>query len=101
MNEALDLILDSCALVRMKIRNPQGGGGWGWVEDVNVNICQSHTVVKQVAQGNFNMWDSNYFDGNSHLATAAVNSQLWPLGRCCDEAFSLVQRLTVQNQNSS
>lgn len=36
MNEALDLILDSCALVRMKIRNPQelwrGGGGGGGSE---------------------------------------------------------------------
>lgn len=71
-----------------------GGGG-------DVNICQSHTVVKQVAEGNFNMWDSNYFDGNSHWAAAGVNSQLRPLGRCCDEALSLVQRLTIQNQNSS
>lgn len=62
MNEALDLILDSCALVRMKIRNPQElwrGGG----EEVDLNICQSHTGVKQVAEGNFYMRDSNYFAG--------------------------------------
>lgn len=34
MNEALDLILDACALVRTRIRNPQE------LEDVSVNICQ-------------------------------------------------------------
>lgn len=103
MNEALDLNLDTCALVRMKIRNPQEleGGGGCESEDVNLNICQSHTVVKQVVEGNFYMWDSNYFDGNSHLAAAGVNSQLQPLGRCSVEALSLVQSLTIQNQNSS
>lgn len=61
MNEALDLILDLCALVRMKIRNPQEL--WGEEEEVDLNICQSHTVVKQVAEGNFYMCDSNYFAG--------------------------------------
>lgn len=64
-------------------------------------MCQSHTVVTQVAEGDFSMWDSNYFDGNSRLATAGVNSQLRPLGRCRDETLSLVQSLTIQNQNSS
>lgn len=63
MNEALDLILDSCALVRMKIRNPQELWGAGSKGEVDLNICQSHTVVKQVAEGNFYMCDSNCFAG--------------------------------------
>lgn len=99
MNEALDLILEMCALVRRE--NQKGVGWWWWGGGGgDWNICHSHTVVKQVAEGDFNMWDSNYFDGNSRLATAAVNSQLWPLGRCCDGAFSLVQSLTIQNQKT-
>lgn len=81
--------------------NQEGVGGRrdGELGGVNVNMCQSHTVVKQVAEGNFYMWNSNYLDGNSHLATAGVNSQLRPPGRCRDEALSLVQSLAVQNQN--